>query len=87
MKSMRSSNEEPAPFEAAVLDFLSGREVAGRDGGSITAAAFLGKFTKDLTWAHLDIAGTAYQGGAAKGSTGRPSALLLEFLLRRAGAR
>ena len=55
--------------------------------GTITAAAFLAKFTKDLTWAHLDIAGTAYQGGAAKGSTGRPSAMLLEFLLRRAAAR
>jgi len=65
-------------------NFADMANVAGRDGGSITAAAFLGKFTKDLTWAHLDIAGTAYQGGAAKGSTGRPSALLLEFLLRRA---
>ena len=68
-------------------NFADMANVAGRDGGSITAAAFLGKFTKDLNWAHLDIAGTAYQGGAAKGSTGRPSALMLEFLLRRAGAR
>jgi leucyl aminopeptidase len=65
-------------------NFADMANVAGRDGGSITAAAFLGKFTKDLTWAHLDIAGTAYQGGSAKGSTGRPSALLLEYLLRRA---
>ncbi len=68
-------------------NFADMANVAGRDGGSITAAAFLGKFTKDLTWAHLDIAGTAYQGGAAKGSTGRPSALLLEYLLRRASTR
>ena len=45
---------------------------AGRDGGSITAAAFLAKFTKDLTWAHLDIAGTAYQGGARQGQHGPP---------------
>jgi leucyl aminopeptidase len=67
-------------------NFADMANVAGRDGGSITAAAFLAKFTKDLTWAHLDIAGTAYQGGSAKGSTGRPSALLLEFLLRRAAA-
>jgi len=66
-------------------NFADMANVAGRDGGSITAAAFLGKFTKDLTWAHMDIAGTAYQGGAGKGSTGRPSALLLEYLLRRAG--
>jgi leucyl aminopeptidase len=68
-------------------NFADMANVAGRDGGSITAAAFLGKFTKDLNWAHMDIAGTAYQGGAGKGSTGRPSALLLEFLLRRASAR
>jgi leucyl aminopeptidase len=68
-------------------NFADMANVAGRDGGSITAAAFLGKFTKDLTWAHLDIAGTAYQGGAGKGSTGRPSALLLEYLLRRAASR
>ncbi len=68
-------------------NFADMANVAGRDGGSCTAAAFLAKFTKDLTWAHLDIAGTAYQGGAAKGSTGRPSAMLLEFLLRRAAAR
>ena len=67
-------------------NFADMANVAGRDGGSITAAAFLAKFTKDLTWAHLDIAGTAYQGGAAKGSTGRPSAMLLEYLLRRAGS-
>jgi leucyl aminopeptidase len=68
-------------------NFADMANVAGRDGGSCTAAAFLSKFTQGLTWAHLDIAGTAYQGGAAKGSTGRPSALLLEYLLRRAAAR
>jgi leucyl aminopeptidase len=68
-------------------NFADMANIGGRDGGSITAAAFLAKFTKDLTWAHLDIAGVAYQGGAAKGSTGRPSAMLLEFLLRRATPR
>jgi leucyl aminopeptidase len=68
-------------------NFADMANVAGRDGGAITAAAFLSKFTQGLTWAHLDIAGAAYQGGAAKGSTGRPSALLLEYLLRRATAR
>jgi len=64
-------------------NFADMANVAGRDGGSCTAAAFLAKFTQGLTWAHLDIAGTAYQGGAGKGSTGRPSAMLLEYLLRR----
>jgi leucyl aminopeptidase len=69
-------------------NFADMANVAGRDGGSITAAAFLGKFTGGLTWAHLDIAGTAYTGGTTtKGSTGRPSAMLFEYLLRRAAAR
>jgi leucyl aminopeptidase len=68
-------------------NFADMANVAGRDGGSCTAAAFLAKFTGGLTWAHLDIAGTAYQGGSAKGSTGRPSALLFEYLLRRAATR
>ena len=68
-------------------NFADMANVAGRDGGSITAAAFLAKYTGGLTWAHLDIAGTAYQGGAGKGSTGRPSALLFEYLLRRATPR
>jgi leucyl aminopeptidase len=67
-------------------NFADMANVAGRDGGSCTAAAFLAKYTQGLTWAHLDIAGTAYQGGAGKGSTGRPSAMLLEYLLRRASS-
>jgi leucyl aminopeptidase len=65
-------------------NFADMANVAGRDGGSCTAAAFLGKFTQGLTWAHLDIAGTAYMSGANKGSTGRPMGLLTEFLIRRA---
>jgi leucyl aminopeptidase len=69
-------------------NFADMANVAGRDGGSCTAAAFLGKFTGGLTWAHLDIAGTTYTGGTTtKGSTGRPSAMLLEYLLRRADSR
>jgi leucyl aminopeptidase len=65
-------------------NFADFANVGGRDGGAITAAAFLAKFTQGLKWAHLDIAGTAYQSGAAKGSTGRPMPLLADFLLRRA---
>ena len=53
----------------------------GRDGGAITAACFLAKFTEGLRWAHIDIAGTAYLTGAQKGSTGRPVPLLVDFLL------
>ncbi len=52
--------------------------------GSVTAACFLARFVKDQRWAHLDIAGTAWRGGATKGATGRPVPLLAEFLRRRA---
>ena len=44
----------------------------------------LSKFAKDLTWAHLDVAGTAWLGGSQKGSTGRPMPLLVDFLMHRA---
>src|SRR6185437_12716343 len=66
-------------------NFADFANVGGRDGGAITAAAFLGKFTQGMKWAHLDVAGTAYQSGAQKGSTGRPTPLLADFLIRRAG--
>ncbi len=54
------------------------------NGGAITAACFLARFTKDYTWAHLDIAGTAWHSGGNKGATGRPVALLMEYLKSRA---
>jgi len=64
-------------------NFADFANVAGREGGAITAACYLSKFTKDLKWAHLDVAGTAYLGGAQKGSTGRPVPLLVEYLLSK----
>ena len=57
----------------------------GSFGGAITAAMFLKRFTKAYRWAHLDIAGTAWKSGAAKGATGRPVPLLTQFVLSRAG--
>jgi leucyl aminopeptidase len=54
-------------------------------GGAVIAACFLARFTKAYKWAHLDIAGTAWKSGAAKGATGRPVPLLTNFLIRRAG--
>jgi len=65
-------------------NFADFANIGGRDGGALTAAAFLGKFTEGLKWAHLDVAGTAYQSGAQKGSTGRPTPLLADFLIHRA---
>jgi len=65
-------------------NFADFANTAGREGGAITAACFLSKFVDGLRWAHLDIAGVAYLGGAAKGSTGRPVPLLVDFLAARA---
>jgi leucyl aminopeptidase len=61
--------------------------IGGRAAGAVTAACFLSRFTKAYDWAHLDIAGTAWRSGAAKGSSGRPVALLTGFLAARAGSR
>jgi leucyl aminopeptidase len=44
--------------------FADMKNVGGRDAGSITAAQFLKRFVKDVPWAHLDIAGTAWKGDA-----------------------
>ncbi len=55
----------------------------GKDGAnSITAAAFLSRFVKDIPWVHLDIAGTAM---SAQGATGRPVPLLIQYLMDLAG--
>jgi leucyl aminopeptidase len=67
-------------------NFADVANVAGRAGGAITAAKFLHRFTTKYPWAHLDIAGTAWKSGAAKGSTGRPVGLLVQFLLDQQGA-
>jgi leucyl aminopeptidase len=65
-------------------NFADLANIGGREGGACTAASFLWKFAKNLNWAHLDVAGTAWQGGAQKGSTGRPVPLLVDFLINRA---
>jgi leucyl aminopeptidase len=65
-------------------NFADFPNVTGREGGAITAACFLSRFTDGLDWAHLDIAGTAWRSGTNKGATGRPVPLLIEFLLGRA---
>ncbi len=66
--------------------FADVANVAGRQAGSVTAAKFLQRFAKKYPWAHLDIAGTAWRSGAAKGATGRPVALLMHYLLSKASA-
>ncbi len=65
-------------------NFADIANIGGPPAGSITAACFLERFTRKYNWAHLDIAGTAWKSGAAKGATGRPVPLLTSFLLERA---
>lgn len=67
--------------DALKSNFADVANVGGRAAGAVTAAKFLHRFADKFAWAHLDIAGTAWKSGAAKGATGRPVSLLLEFLL------
>jgi leucyl aminopeptidase len=62
-------------------NFADMANIGGREGGAITAACFLAKFTQGMKWAHLDIAGTAWLSGAHKGGTGRPVPLLMDYLI------
>jgi leucyl aminopeptidase len=71
--------------EGLKTNFADVANVAGRAAGAVVAAKFLHRFTQNYPWAHLDIAGTAWKGGAAKGSTGRPVGLLVEYLMSQDG--
>ena len=55
----------------------------GREAGTITAAAFLSKFTEDYKWAHIDIAASAWYSSPKKGGTGRPVPLISELILSK----
>ncbi len=69
-------------------NFADMQNIGGRAAGSITAACFLSRYTKDYRWAHLDIAGTAWKSGKEKGATGRPVPLLTQYLINcAAGAK
>jgi leucyl aminopeptidase len=67
--------------EALKSNFADVANVGGRAAGAVTAAKFLERFADKFPWAHLDIAGTAWKSGAAKGATGRPVGLLMAYLL------
>ena len=67
-------------------NFADMANIGGREAGAITAGCFLARFTKGFSWAHLDIAGTAWLGGKEKGATGRPVPLLTQFLIDRCEA-
>lgn len=65
-------------------NFADVANIGGPGAGSVTAACFLARFTKDYRWAHLDIAGAAWN-SSPKGATGRPVGLLTRYLCARAG--
>jgi leucyl aminopeptidase len=62
-------------------NFADMANIGGREAGTVTAACFLARYTKNYSWAHIDIAGTAWLGGAKKGATGRPVPLLTQYVL------
>ncbi len=67
-------------------NFADMANIGGRPAGTITAAQFLARYTKEIDWAHLDIAGTAWVSGSQKGATGRPVPALVDFLVKQAQA-
>jgi leucyl aminopeptidase len=66
--------------------FADVANIGGKYAGAITAACFLARFTEGQRWAHLDIAGSAWEEGRKGSATGRPVPLLVQYLLDRAGA-
>jgi leucyl aminopeptidase len=71
-------------LESAFADIAN---VGGKSAGAITAACFLSRFAEGTPWAHLDIAGTAWDEGRKGYATGRPVPLLTQWLLDKAGNR
>ena len=68
-------------------DIADIKNTGGREAGAITAACFLSRFVDNIPWAHLDIAGTAWdmKGSdiAVKGATGAGVRLVVDYLLHR----
>jgi leucyl aminopeptidase len=69
-------------LETGFADFAN---IGGKYGGAITAGCFLSRFTEGQRWAHLDIAGSAWDAGRKGTATGRPVGLLVQWLLSQKG--
>ncbi len=69
-----------AQLESGFADVAN---IGGKTAGAITAGCFLSRFTDGQRWAHLDIAGTAWEDGRKGMATGRPVTLLAQWLLDR----
>ncbi len=71
--------------ESLKSNFADIPNIGSGGAGAVTAACFLARFTDKYPWAHMDVAGSAFKGGAAKGATGRPVGLLFRYLCQQAG--
>ena len=69
-------------LESAFADLAN---IGGKSAGAITAALFLARFAEGTRWAHLDVAGTAWDEGRKGYATGRPVPMLAQWLIDRAG--
>ncbi len=65
-------------------NFADMANIGGREAGSVTAACFLSRYVEGVSWAHMDVAGSAFMSGPKKGATGRPVPLLFNYLCQQA---
>jgi leucyl aminopeptidase len=75
-------DEYQTMIDSAFADIYN---IGGKGAGAITAGCFLARFTEGQRWAHLDIAGTAWDEGRKGMASGRPVGLLSQWLLDRVG--
>lgn len=75
---MPLDDEYQSQLDSPIADI---QNIGGRAAGAVTAACFLFRFIEEgQAWAHLDIAGTAWNSGKEKGATGRPVPLFMQYL-------
>ena len=75
---MPLDDEYQTQLDSPIADM---QNIGGKGGGAITAACFLSRFVEEgQAWAHLDIAGTAWNSGKDKAATGRPVPLFMQYL-------
>ncbi|MBA2648392.1 MAG: leucyl aminopeptidase [Legionella sp.] len=77
-------DEYQEAIDSPIADMLNA--TFDRVAGSITGACFLSRFAQKFSWAHLDIAGTAWITGKHRNATGRPVYLLTQLLRQAANA-
>ncbi|MCG3859158.1 leucyl aminopeptidase [Psychrobacter sp. Ps2] len=75
---MPLDDEYQAQIDSPIADM---QNIGGKGAGAVTAACFLSRFIEEgQAWAHLDIAGTAWNSGKDKAATGRPVPLFMQYL-------